>query len=155
MQLVIIQDTKEKLPWNFKIHSDVQQVRRHLETGDYSINGHEHLFCIERKKSTAELALNLGRKIKPFEAELERMAAFKSKHIICEFTSWDMLNFPYNSKVPKKLWKYVKMKGGFLYSKLTELSEKYNINLHYCKSREDAQLLAINIIREYFYNEYI
>lgn len=44
----IIIDTREQQPWEFEHYSTAS---RKLDTGDYSIEGLENLFTIERKKA--------------------------------------------------------------------------------------------------------
>ena len=52
----IIIDTREQLPWEFGFHTT---SRKKLDTGDYSIQGMESIFTIERKMSVSEIATNI------------------------------------------------------------------------------------------------
>ena len=75
MKYVVLKDTREKNGWNFNSSSKCLAVARWgLKTGDYTIRGLEKDLVIERKASTGELAMNLGKKRKAFEAEIERMS---------------------------------------------------------------------------------
>ena len=74
----ILIDTREKQGWNFEGFEkcEAQEVIG-LKTGDYTLEGLETSLCIERKASTGEVALNLGKKRKTFEAEMDRASQFR------------------------------------------------------------------------------
>ena len=69
----IIIDTREQQPWAFKHHS---VANRKLDTGDYSMEGFEDIFTIERKKSISEIANNIVES--RFSNALERLGRCKS-----------------------------------------------------------------------------
>lgn len=75
----IIIDTKEKRPLVFP--GEIRAVRRHLDTGDYSISGYEDRFTVERK-SLADLVGTVTHDRKRFVCELERMTAFEFRRIL-------------------------------------------------------------------------
>ena len=52
----IIIDTREQQPWSFE---DYVVANKKLDTGDYSIEGLQDVFAIERKKSINEIANNI------------------------------------------------------------------------------------------------
>ena len=65
----IIIDTREQQPWVFEQYV---VANKKLDTGDYSIEGYENIFAIERKKSINEIANNI---IEPrFKDVLTRLA---------------------------------------------------------------------------------
>ena len=144
----IIQDTREKYPWTFSFYDDVEVIKKKLDTGDYSIEGFEDQICIERKRSTGEISLNLGQKDKQFEAELKRMASFRFAFIICEFTIENVNEFPVNSTIPERNWKYLKMSPKFIMSRLNKWSETYGVEVIYCGNAANAEDTAISLLRE-------
>ena len=86
---VILRDTREKNGWDFESHNKVLAVAKWgLKTGDYTARGLEKDLVIERKASTGEIAMNIDKKRKAFEAEIERMSSFRWKYILCEFSLW-------------------------------------------------------------------
>ena len=91
----IIVDTREQLPWEFDGHSTSS---RKLDTGDYSIEGLENIFCIERKRSVSEIANNISEK--RFVDVLDRMSQFSHKFMLLEFTLNNVLDYPVGSTVP-------------------------------------------------------
>lgn len=148
--MIILQDSKEKTPWNFRIYNDVVEQRIvHLETGDYTLLGKETSFVIERKGSTGEISMNLGVKAKQFEAELDRMLTFSNKYVICEFPAHLLLEFPKFSGIPKYKWKYLRINGKFLYKRLFEWTESREIKLFFANDALHAQEIAKGILDEY------
>jgi hypothetical protein len=138
------------MPWNFGIFDDVKEQRVvHMKTADYTILGHEKDFCIERKRNTGEISLNLGIKSVQFENEMIRMQTFQRRIIICEFTGYHLLEFPKYSNIPKKIQKRIRINGKFLYRKLIDLTAQYNVELCFTNNKDEAQQLAIDIMREY------
>jgi len=149
MKYVILKDTREKNGWSFKTFDKCLAVTRWgLKTGDYTARGLERDLVIERKASTGELAMNLGKKRKAFEAEIERMSSFRWKYILCEFSIDDLMNFPKNSGIPKKNLKFVRMNGKFMWKKLCEYQEQNGVEVVFCDSKLDAEERAMFIFEE-------
>jgi hypothetical protein len=137
----IIIDTREQLPWSF---GEFDTVSRKLDTGDYSIEGLEEVLCIERKKSTAEIAINLGKDCKRFNKELERMLQFKYAYIICEFTLTNLASFPHNCSIPKYQLSKIRINAKYLIKRMKEI-EEMGINVIYCNNKFEAEDRAIEI----------
>jgi hypothetical protein len=149
MKYVILKDTREKNGWSFDAFDKCLAVARWgLKTGDYTARGLERDLVIERKASTGELAMNLGKKRKAFEAEIERMSDFRWKYILCEFSIDDLMNFPQNSGIPKKQLQYVRMNGKFMWKKLCEYQEQSGVEVVFCDSKLDAEARAMLIFEE-------
>jgi len=146
---VILKDTREKTGWDFNSFDRCLAVRRWgLATGDYTARGLEKHLAIERKASTGELALNIGKELKRFEAEMERMSHFRWAYIICEFSIDDLMSFPENSGIPKKNWEFVRMNGGYMWKKISEFKEEYNVITLFCGNKEDAEERAMVLLDE-------
>ncbi len=134
----IIRDTREKEGvWDFY---DSEIIVRKLDTGDYSLAEYEDKVCIERKKSTSEIATNLGKDFARFSRELERMKSFPFAYLICEFTLQDVLSFPKGSGISPKLLKEVRMNGKYMIKLLSSFKEKYGVEVIYAGDRETAIL---------------
>lgn len=145
--MIIIQDTKEKMPWHFDIYDCCDgQVVQSLKTGDYTVKGYESLICLERKRTVGEIAINLGSKVKQFKAEFERMSTFRFRFIICEFPSSKILEFPRGSGIPQRVWPKLRINGKYIFSLLHSLCDEFSVDLHFCDCREDAELLAIQLL---------
>ena len=145
----IIQDSREKNGWTFASYEKCKELKtRTLCTGDYTARGLEKYLAIERKASTGELNLNLGKKRKAFEAEMKRLSKFRFKYIICEFSIEDLMKFPENSGIPKKQWQFTRMNGKFMLKKLYEYQDRYDIPTIFCGDRLAAEERAIRIFDE-------
>jgi len=79
---VIIIDTREQKPWKF---SDFKTKTNKLEVGDYSFEGFEDVFVIERKASINELLTDVsGRNRKWFKQVLQRLSEVRTAIIVVE-----------------------------------------------------------------------
>ena len=146
---IILKDTREKNGWDFKSFDRCIAVANWgLRTGDYTVKGLEKYLVIERKASTGELAINLGKKRNAFEDEMKRMSSFRWKYIIFEFSIDDLMNFPKNSGIPKKQRQYVRMNGKFMWKKLREYEEEYGVQLIFSYDKENAEERAMIIFDE-------
>lgn len=98
-----------------------------LKTGDYTLEGFENDFVIERKSGTAEIAQNIneGR----FIRELERLEEFKYPFLIAECTWDDVLAFPAQSGIPQRVWPKLRVKNTFILRRLLEYQLKYKTRI--------------------------
>ena len=149
MKYIVLRDTREKTGWDFKTHDKCRAVVDWgLKTGDYTVRGLEKHLVVERKASTGELAMNLGKKRSAFEAEIKRMDNFRWKYILCELSIDDLMNFPENSGIPKKQLQYVRMNGKFMWKKLCEYQEQHGVQVVFCDNKINAQEKAMFIFDE-------
>jgi hypothetical protein len=139
--VIILRDTREKQPWNFDWYSneisDIQVCT--VKVGDYTLKGYEDVIAVERKRSTGELAINFGKKRKQFVAELERMRPYTHKYIVCEFPKDRLDEFPKNSGIPQRDWKYLKMNGGYIRKTIHDFTEEYGVTFLFCLDPYEAQ----------------
>ena len=77
----IVIDTREKLPLIFD--GTIRTVRKFIRTGDYSVEGYEDQFAVERK-SIPDLIGTLTAGRSRFERELQRMAGIAFRRVIVE-----------------------------------------------------------------------
>lgn len=150
----IIQDTREQIPFDFSSYDECQKVViKTLKTGDYSLDGLENNLFIERKRSTGELANNLGVDKVRFFKELERMSKVKWKYIVCEFSIDDIISFPTNSGIPKNKWSSLKFTGRALYKIMKDVEAKFGVKFIFAENSEDATDKVIEIfkkVKEYY-----
>jgi ERCC4-type nuclease len=145
----VLIDTKEKIPWNLAGMECVKSVAHcHLETGDYTIEGLEHVLCIERKKSVAELAKNITED--RFKRELERMQKFPYKFILLEFGYGHIDDYPHGSGIPEDKIKLVRVKGPFIRAAIARMEIKYDIHIVSCGHTAYAEEKACNIMKEVY-----
>ena len=144
----VIIDTREQHPWTFKHFAT---ANKKLDTGDYSIEGLEHILCIERKNSVSEIASNISEK--RFKDVIQRMTQYKHAFILIEDSYSNLMNYPIGSDIPKKMWDKIKISPAFILKFLTELSIKYNIHVIFCESPSWAEKTAASIMRR-IYEQY-
>lgn len=149
--MLIIRDVQEKANyWDF-LPSNLCKgtVVDSLKTGDYTIKGLRDQFVIERKFSSGELASNLY--TKQFENELKRMQSFKHAFVVCEFLLENLFQFPYNSSIPKPIWKKLRVNSKGLLKRLFELEVKYNCKFIFAGNRgkEVAMILFKQMLEMY------
>lgn len=147
----VIIDTREQQPWILESSKINKCISRKLDTGDYTIEGLEDKLCIERKKSVSELAGNLTSA--RFEKELERMSEYEYNFLLLEFSISDIMDYPIGSKIPKKQWRKIRVRGPFIMSKLARLSLDYGTNVWYCGCKENAEAAAIYLMKQVYESE--
>ena len=139
----IIVDSREKQPYTFKDNFIVAK----LDTGDYSLEGYENIFTVDRKATVSELAGNLT--TARFKRELERMKSFKHAYLLLEFSFDDILRFPYGSDIPRKRWKYLKVRPPFIISALTRISLEYGVHIIYGGNRDNARDILTSLLKNF------
>ena len=146
----IIVDTREQQPWEFKEHV---VAYRKLDTGDYSVEGLEHLLCIERKKSASEFATNIVES--RFKDVIMRMSQLKYSFLLLEFDLEDLLIYPIGSTVPKRMWDKVKVSPSFLIKNILDLQLQHNIKVMFCGDAANASKIAEFIMKKIHYLEMV
>jgi hypothetical protein len=117
----VLRDQQEKARfWEFPAGVSCTGTETvHLKTGDYTLQGYEHVFIVERKGSMGEFAQNL---FQPrFERELERLDLFEHPYLVLEFTWDEFINFPEGSGIPRSRWKYLRVTPQGLVKRFHEL----------------------------------
>ena len=148
----IIRDTREKVGfYNFECKDDVEVITQTVKTGDYTLEGLEEHFTIERKKSVSEIANNVDSK--RFIRELERMEQMPHPYILLEFSVEDILNFPHNTNLPPKIKKRIRVTGAYILKRVVEIMRDYNIHILFCSNKYYAEEMAYCIIKRMWQNK--
>lgn len=95
LSLVVIIDTREQNPWTF---ADLPSEPGSLATGDYSIQGLEHLISIERKSLDDFLAC-IGRERDRFRRLLQRLRAYRFRALVIEASYADLERGEWRSQI--------------------------------------------------------
>jgi len=92
----IIIDSREQTPFKF---SDAVKVETGtLQTGDYSLQGLEHLCAVERK-SLPDFIACCGKERDRFKRELQRLKAYRCRAVIIEGTLSQIMGKQYRSAI--------------------------------------------------------
>ena len=145
MSFNIIIDTREKEPWTFTSSQITGVVHEKLDTGDYSIQGLEDMFCIERKHGPAEFANNAVSS--RFMDVIRRMENYRYRYIIFDCSMSDMVNYPVGSSIPKAKWGKLKVKGQYMIKFISELQTKYKIPVMFAGNKSNAVLMATQLMK--------
>lgn len=118
----IIRDTREQQGWFFTKVDDPTisgTIIGSLKSGDYTVQGYQDKFVIERKASTGEIAKNICEA--RFERELERLEEIPLAFVVLEFTYDDILTFPQNSGIPPRYWRKLRIRPKFILKRIYDL----------------------------------
>jgi ERCC4-type nuclease len=144
----IIVDTREQQPWSFDHYV---KANKKLDTGDYSIEGLEHVLAIERKKSVCELANNITES--RFKDVVKRLSEIKHSFVLLEFDLEDILIYPVGSSLPRRLWDKIKISPSFIMKHILELQLYHNIKVVFCGDADNAEKMAEYILKKVDYIE--
>ena len=139
----IIIDTREQKPWLFSTQASISNK---LDTGDYSIEGYQHLLAIERKRNVAEIANNITEK--RFVDVVSRLSSMKYSFLLLEFDLDDVMRYPIGSDIPKRLWDKIKISPAYILKHLIDLQLDHNIKIIFCGNSSNAEKLALSIMRK-------
>lgn len=146
--MIILCDRREKEPFNFSFFNEVTEYKKAtLKTGDYTMQDYQNILCIERKKNTGEICINLGIKWKTFQKELERIKVIPYRYLVCEFLETDFNMFPEHSGIPNNKWPFLKMNKNFLKSRFYEVIDKYQITPIFSSNKQEAEQKTIEIFK--------
>lgn len=94
----ILVDSREQLPYTFEGYPDVTTETVGLETGDYTIEGYEDVFVIERK-SLPDLMGTMTRGRNRFQREMDRAADMGMFEVVIEASRDQIESGDYRSQM--------------------------------------------------------
>lgn len=142
----IIIDTREQHPWGFET---LEKTVAKLDTGDYSLQGLENIFCIERKATVSEFANNITES--RFKDVIYRLSKIKHSFLLLEFDLYDVLRYPEGSSVPKRIRDKIKITPKFILKNINELQILHNVKVVFCGDSMSAEAMALSIMRRIYY----
>jgi len=136
----IITDTREKLPYDFVTHRGPVEASA-LETGDYTIEGFEDVFAVERK-SLSDLLRTVTWGRKNFQAELNRAADLAEFVVVIEAYPDDLNDHieEYGRKVHPNS----------IFGSLKAWEEYQGVPFYWCGSRENAEQVTLDLLTEWY-----
>ncbi|MBF0548767.1 MAG: ERCC4 domain-containing protein [Candidatus Riflebacteria bacterium] len=133
IQPIVIIDSREQLPYSF----DFPSVKAALPVGDYSLQGLESVFAIERK-SLSDLIGCLTHDRARFLREIERGSNLKTLYLLIEASLADIEAGKYRSKINPE---------SVIGSLLAWVARFRNFKPIFAGNRNSAQKLAGKILR--------
>lgn len=143
---VVIQDTRERLPFDLSFYG-FEVERRKLDCGDYSIQGYENYISIDRKKSVSELASNLFEDYVRFKKEMIRAKDIAHFFLLFEFSLEYLLIYPHGSGIPKRKWPYLRATPRKMLERIKLLYETYGVRCIFSQNREEAEQKCADILQ--------
>lgn len=134
----IVTDSREQS----KLFSEKESITKGLKTGDYSIEGYEACFAIERK-SLPDLFGTLGKGHNIFKKELER-AQSMDYFAILVIGTYDQIK---TKKFPNSFRS--KMRGYVVASILMKIHVKYGVPVFFAEDEKKARTLVKDISKAY------
>lgn len=124
----ILKDSREQQGWFWAGDSTFAGTAiSTLKTGDYTLEGHQDNFIIERKGCLAEFAGNIFQK--RFINEMERLEGFTHPFIILEFSMDDILNFPQSTNIPCHKRRFLKVNPYLILKRLIEFQLQFKTKI--------------------------
>ena len=138
----IIIDTREKKPLWKKSTKTTLIENKALKTGDYSIEGYENKFAIERK-SLGDLFGSLGRGNKRFKKEIKRGLELDYFAIVIDGTYDQVLNKDFENSY------YTRMQGYVITAILFTTHLKYKIPIFFTEGRSQSRRIIKELMKAY------
>lgn len=135
LEVVVLVDTREQEPLVFPVARPAT-----LATGDYSTPGLENVVAVERK-SLPDLFACCGHGRERFRAQVERLAALRSGHLLVEGSIDDVLNAPLLGHVKSDMDPRAVLQT--LLSWCTEL----RVPCWFAGSRQNAAAIVLGVLR--------
>ncbi len=134
---VVVCDTREKLPYTFS--DDTEVVREVLNTGDYTVQGFEDVFSVERK-SLPDLLKSITWERERFKDEILRADDLLGFVVIVECSIKDILEWNYERKVhPNSVMGTV-----------NNWEKYHNVEFVWSGSREEAEEATLRLLRRWY-----
>ncbi len=116
-------DDREKKPWGeAAFGADVKIVKTRLKTGDYTIEGMDKLFVVERKRNWQELYMNsVGKYRESFIRMLRRLREFPFAFMIIEDSFDTLFTF--------RTWSGLSIDRGLLLNMVVNIQLEYGVQV--------------------------
>lgn len=139
----VVRDSREKKGhgWYFRASAncDGMDVRK-VETGDYTIEGYEHLIMIERKsKQDLWQTLTSGRP--RFMREMDRAKKIPARYIVIEASLGDI----------QRGSRFSKVRGDFIIASLISLEQKYGVHVIFASKKKGVAQKYVRKLLEKLY----
>ena len=130
--MILVVDTREQKPLFSNPHDDLVVVASSLPHGDYSLQGFEDRFCVERKQMSdffSYIGKERNRTTRKMEQFREMIAAGGFVGLVVEATEADILTGFIMSRVSPETARQA----------LVSFEVRYGVHLYYSRSRKDLK----------------
>lgn len=138
----IVIDSREQREWSFDHLEDIFDVSIDtvvdgLTTGDYTLEGCEDNFAVERKSLDDLVGCSYGEQKERFERELERGQEMDNFALLVESPRRDIYRFKGRSNNPN--W-YASVHPNCVIGALEAWKDRYNLDIRYAEDRDTAAI---------------
>lgn len=141
--LTVVVDTREQKPYEFY---GVDVVHTALETGDYSVEGFEEQFAVERK-SLNDLANTLGRGRSRFKREVDRAQDFDRFVVVIEASRTEVESYKDAKNCPSY---YSQIHPNSILGTVDSWPAKYPVlDFVWANDRAGAKALTLDLLRKW------
>lgn len=144
MTSTIVVDRREKKPYRFPGIENV--VYKTLDVGDYTYEGFEHVFAVERK-SLNDLATSVGHDRERFEAEMERSLDLDEFAVVVESPREDVSAYRDRKYCPNY---YSKIYPNSILATEVSWTEKYDHDWYWCNGRQSAKQETLRLLDKWY-----
>lgn len=138
-------DNREQKPWQFPGIDN--PVYKRLNVGDYTLEGFEHVFAVERK-SLNDLATSLGTDRERFEAEVQRAQDLKEFAVVVEEPRRLVDSHTHRTWCPNY---YSKLPPKTITATEESWTDKYEVlEWYWCEDRDAAMQKALQLLDSWY-----
>lgn len=150
-EFTIVRDDRENKPYEFSSISESHLVTDRLNVGDYTIEGFEGQFAVERK-TLGDLATSCGAERKRFEREVQRAQNLNDFVVVIEAEKSDLYDFKDADNCPAY---FSDLHPNALIGTLEKwASRKYNtLEFRFTGSRKGGEAETLHQLDKWFVNE--
>lgn len=136
---ILVMDTREQAPLFRRPPPGLTITSKSLTNGDYSIQGFESNFFIERKQ-TSDFMSYIGKERLKTQDKLSRLSLYDFKALIVEATEWDLLSPQLYSKLTPETVR----------QSLCSFRIRYQLHVYLSRDRSDLERFILDHAIKYF-----
>lgn len=145
MSIPLVVDSRERKPYEFDGYNQV--LEKTLETGDYTLDGFEDVFAVERK-TLDDLAKSLGADRDRFENEIRRAQAFHEFAVVIEAPREHVYAFAGTGNSPHY---YSGIYPNSIIGTVEQWPQKYSpLEFYWCGDRDGGEQKTLELLSKWY-----
>lgn len=145
MTIPLVVDNREKKPYEFDEYNQVYEKR--LNVGDYTLDGFEDIFSVERK-TLDDLATSMGSERERFEDEIRRAQSLHEFAVVIEAPKDHVYPFAGTKNSPHY---YSALYPNTIIGTVEKWPKKYSpLAFHWCEDRDGGKQKTLELLSNWF-----